>query len=416
MSPGVRGTLLITLAIQALASAAALTVPVLAPVLVPVFGVPGESVGAYVSSIYIGAMLGSLASGGCIGRYGAIRVSQWCLLLCAIGLTLALLASPVIALVGAVLTGLGYGPITPASSHLLARTTPPQRMGFVFSLKQTGVPLGGVIAGMAAPRLNDAWGWQSAILAIATSCLLCAALAQMLRGALDADRGRSVVSGFASLRQSLGMIWTHPSMRLLSLSSLTFSAVQLSLNAYLVVYLHDSLGYSLIVAGAMMSVSQVAGVLGRLVWGWCADKFMGAVAMLAVLAFTMAACGWGLASLGPGVPQIALLLLLVVFGAGALGWNGVYLAEVARQAPAGQIGLATGGALAATYFGVVIGPTAFGSLATMMDSYRAAFAIIVIPAFVLGLILLKCRSGFRPIEEVPDVQSSKHAVCAGRPT
>ncbi len=400
MKSGARGTLLITLSIQALASAAALTVPVLAPVLAPVFGVPGESVGAYVSCIYVGAMLGSLASGGWIGRYGAIRVSQCSLLLCAMGLALALLASPALALVGALLAGVGYGPITPASSHLLARTTPAHRMGFVFSLKQTGVPLGGVIAGMAAPRLNALWGWQSAVIVIAGACLLCAAVAQILRRELDADRGRAVVSGFASLRRSMEMIWHHPSLRLLSLSSLTFSAVQLSLNAYLVVYLHDGLGYSLIVAGSMMSASQVAGVFGRLVWGWCADRFIGAVAMLAVLAFTMAACGWVLASLGPGVPQFALLLLLVVFGAGALGWNGVYLAEVARQAPAGQIGLATGGALAATYLGVVVGPTVFGALASMTDSYRAAFVFIVVPAFVLGLILLKCRRRFHAIQEI----------------
>ncbi|WP_417276298.1 hypothetical protein [Castellaniella sp.] len=44
--------------------------------------------------------------------------------------------------VGALLIGLGYGPITPA-----------HRMSFVFSIKQTGVPLGGVLAGLVVPGL-----------------------------------------------------------------------------------------------------------------------------------------------------------------------------------------------------------------------------------------------------------------------
>lgn len=397
MNADVRGALIITLAIQALVSAAALTVPVLAPVLVPVFGVAGESVGIYVSLVYVGATLGSLGSGGWVARYGAIRVSQAALLLCALGLAFTLFTSPVMAIAGAFLIGMGYGPVTPASSHLLARTTPPDRMSFVFSLKQTGVPLGGVIAGLAAPKLNSWGGWQSAIIVIAASCVACALLSQVVRNGLDSDRGKSVVPALSSLRRSIGMILNHTPIRLLSVSSLTFSAVQLSLNAYLVTYLHDSLGYSLIVAGFMMSATQVAGIIGRLVWGWCADRFLGAIGMLVVLACTMTLCSWILASLGPDVPEFVLLLLLVVFGAGALGWNGVYLAEVARQAPSGQIGLATGGALAATYLGVVIGPTVFGAIATLMSSYRSAFMLIVIPALVMALVLLRNKRKFQAL-------------------
>src|SRR3546814_15855718 len=69
-------TLAITLTIQSLVSATALTIPVLAPALVPVFGVPGELVGVYVALLYVGAMFGSLSAGGWITRFGAIRVSR----------------------------------------------------------------------------------------------------------------------------------------------------------------------------------------------------------------------------------------------------------------------------------------------------------------------------------------------------
>src|SRR3546814_20024698 len=87
-------------------------------------------------------MASSLLAGGFVRRFGAIRASQIGLLLCAAGVAISVLPSPISMAIGAVLIGLGYGPITPASSHLLARSTPAHRLSFVFSVTQTGVPLG----------------------------------------------------------------------------------------------------------------------------------------------------------------------------------------------------------------------------------------------------------------------------------
>lgn len=148
--------LVITLAIQALVAAAALTVPVLAPVLGSAAGVGAELVGVYVALVYAGAMVGSLSASGWVARLGAMRASQAGLALCALGLLCSVSGQLWLLALGAVLVGVGCGPITPASSHLLIRTTPPHRMAFVFSLKQTGVPLGGVLAGLFAPKMEIA--------------------------------------------------------------------------------------------------------------------------------------------------------------------------------------------------------------------------------------------------------------------
>src|SRR5690606_15909389 len=104
----------------------------------------------------------------------AIRASQAGLLLCAAGVSLCTVESLFTMGLGALLIGLGYGPITPASSHLLARTTPAHRMSFVFSIKQTGVPLGGALAGIVVPNLAALAGWQWAFLAVALASALCA--------------------------------------------------------------------------------------------------------------------------------------------------------------------------------------------------------------------------------------------------
>src|SRR3546814_14031498 len=104
--------------------------------------------------------------------------------------------------IGAVLIGLGYGPITPASSHLLARSTPAHRMSFVFSVKQTGVPLGGVLAGMLVPGLAGLIGWQGAFLIIATITLLCAVAIQPLCAELDAAKDNTQALSFEIGRAS----------------------------------------------------------------------------------------------------------------------------------------------------------------------------------------------------------------------
>jgi MFS family permease len=69
-------------------------------------------------------------------------------------------------MVGAFIMGLGYGPVTPASSHLLARNAPLGIMALVFSIKQTGVPLGGAMAGAIVPHLVIFCGWRRTALLV----------------------------------------------------------------------------------------------------------------------------------------------------------------------------------------------------------------------------------------------------------
>jgi len=380
--------LAVTLAIQALVSMALITVPVMAPVLAQATGVSAAWLGAYVGMVYAGAMLASLLSGAAVARYGAIRVSQAGLLLCAAGLAGSALGfAPAMAL-GAALIGLGYGPITPASSHLLARATPADRMSLVFSIKQTGVPLGGALAGALVPALL-ALGWRGALLAVAAANLACALLAQPLRPALDADRSPDRPLAPGSLIQPIRMVLSNPALRVLAGCSFLFSIAQLSLTTYLVVYLHETLAYSLVAAGMALAVTQTAGVAGRVLWGYVADHWLGALRMLAALAALVSVSALLTASLHAGIPALLALALLALFGASAIGWNGVYLAEVARQAPPGQASVATGGTLAFTFLGVVVGPPAFGALSAASGGYRVGFVSVALALLACLLLLLR---------------------------
>jgi MFS family permease len=92
-----------------------------------------------------------------------------------------------------------------------------------------------------------------------------------------------------------------------------------------------------------------------------------------------------------------VLALAIAFGASATGWNGVFLAEVARLAPPGMASAATGGALAVTFLGVVLGPALFGLLSSAFDSYRAGYLALVVPTAICCWRLLP-RGGLRRAE------------------
>ncbi len=388
-------TLAATLTIQSLVAMCLMTLPAVAPAVADTLGVSAAYVGAYIAIAYVGAMAASLMAGSAVRRFGAIRASQAGLLLCAAGIALCAVESLPALAAGALLVGLGYGPITPASSHLLARSTPAHRMSFVFSIKQTGVPLGGVLAGAIVPSLAKYSGWQAAFLAVAAANLLCALAIQPLCATLDADKDPAQRPSFGNgLAGPLRLVFGHRSLAVLAGVSFLFSITQLSLTSYLVTFLHEELDMGLIIAGFTLAVAQAAGVGGRLLWGYLSDHFLGSVRTLIGLSALIIACALATPFLHRLDSGLAVLVVLSVFGGCAIGWNGVYLAEVARQAPPGQAGIATGGTLAMTFLGVVVGPPLFGAVAAASGSYGLAYAMLAVPAGLCVLLLWRHRAAF----------------------
>ena len=383
--------LLATLFIQAMVAMALLTLPVMAPVAAKALEVSPALVGVYVAITYAGAMFASLTSGTTVSRLGPIRVSQLGLMLCALGLCLCAVPwLPAIGL-GALLIGLGYGPITPASSQILARTTPPAQMALVFSIKQTGVPVGAMMAGAIVPSLMLGIDWQWSLVVVAVACVVSAALSQPLREALDDLRQASLTFQMSTLTTPLRMVLGHRALSTMAACSFMFSMVQMSLTTYLVTYLHDDLAYGMVSAGLLLSVTQMGGIGGRIAWGLVADRWLGAQKTLALLAILMAISALATALLLPTLPLWGIWAILLVFGASAIGWNGVYLAEVARQAPEGKASVATGGTLTFTFLGVVIGPPLFGALSSAFGTYRAGFLALVITSSLCAWVLYRLK-------------------------
>ena len=375
-----RATLPVTILIQSAATAAVVGPAVAAPRLLERLQLPAAALGVFVALVYLGAMFSSQLGALWVRRWGPIRASQVALLSGAVGLALLAVPSRWAAALAAPLIGLGYGPITPASSQLLARTTDPKNFSLVFSIKQTGVPLGGVIAGLMVPPLVLWQGGAAATLGLAALSLIAAASALPLAGALDTERDASARwPGLLKLMAPMRLVWSHPHLRSLALCSLVFSAVQLSLTSYAVSWLHGELAWTLLAAGAALSASQVAGVVGRIVWGWVADRWLGARPMLIALSLAMLLCSLAMLLVNAGSSTPLVLTLLCLYGATAVGWNGVYLATVARLVSKPQAAEATAGTLFFTFFGVVIGPPLFGAAGAALGGLSFAFACLALP-------------------------------------
>jgi predicted MFS family arabinose efflux permease len=388
----------VMLAVQSLTSVSAAAVPVLAPVIAPQAGVAAADIGLFTMVLYACGMASALIGGTLVPRHGALRVCQVAMLFCAAALALASTGHAVGLLACAFVLGCGMGAPTPASSHVLVRVTPPRLLNLVFSIKQTGVPLGGAIAGATLPALTLLLGWRGALLGTALLCCIGVGLLQLWRLRTDDDRAlERRGAGAHGILATIGLIWRDAELRLVALASAIFSAGQVCVSAFYVTYLVEAVGLSLTVAGLALAVAQIGGVAGRIAWGAVADWSGRPLLVLAGLA-AIAAVGMVLASrLAPGAPILAVHALSLVLGASTIGWAGVVYAEVGRRAPPGRTAEASGGVTAVMFAGIVIGPAIFGLIVRATGSFTTAFNVLAacLALVVAALALRLARGGAR---------------------
>ena len=366
-----------TSTVQAVMAFAGMTLASVAPEVAKALDVPPSLIGYQFSLVFGSGIFTSLFAGTLIRRWGACRTTQASLLLGGTGC--ALTAVPHLATVGAasIVIGCAYGVTNPSASHLLSRFAAPRHRNLVFSVKQAGVPLGGILAGIIAPPMALSLGWQSVPLAVAAAVFVVMAALQFRRRAWDDDRdprGRLRESPLAGLT----MIMRRPTLRWLSFTAVCYLVAQLCLTGFLVTLLVEEIGFTLIAAGFLLSLVQAGAVAGRLSWGLLADRLGDGRAVLFWIGLSMTVLALFTTQLSQSWPLVAVQTMFIVFGLTAIGWNGVYYAEIARLSPLGQVGTVTGGSLAISYIGVLIGPSLFSLAYEGIGSYTATFGLLAL--------------------------------------
>lgn len=363
---------------------------VVAPALPPDLGLDESGLGVFGALTFAGAMFGTSVAAFLMPRHGPIRLIQVGVLLSGLALAALFTGLGWLVFAAAVFIGIGYGPNAPGGSYLLSRHTHPARRSLIFSIKQSGVPAGGALVGVVVPLVEARQGWEAALLVVILIGVVAVIAMQPWRARLDPE-----VIAAAPARVAMRLsdvipvtaVRGNPVLVRIALMSFTYGAGQMILGTFLVIFLVEKAAMSLVSAGVAFSAMQVSSFVVRMIAGWLNDRLGQSRPILASFGGVTAISVTLLAMVDAQTPYGLVLLLAVSCGAGAAGWNGVYLAEVARQVPEQQIASATAATVFFTYFGLVVGPAAF-SLLLALDGYGLAFAGLAALVLAGGLIIL----------------------------
>ncbi|HKU98367.1 MAG TPA: MFS transporter [Vineibacter sp.] len=367
-------------AVQMLSTTAFNIAAILAPAAAPALGVAADDVAYYVSAVYLVSIYAAMAGGPMALRLGPIRLTQCGLAISAMACLLLASGHVALAALSAIILGLGGGPLTAASSQILARVTPARLSNLTFSIKQSGVPLGYALAGALIPISVELHGWQAVAAAIAGICVMTALALQPLRPLYDTG---SVATGrllptYQQIVDPLKLAWSDPVLRRLCLAAMFFSAMQATIVNFTVLYGVNGLLLDYVAAGILLSFATAAGMVGRVFWGALADATRRPLAMLVALGGIMALGGLAMAAAHGGWPSWLLHGVAVVLGGTAIGWNGVFISECARRAPPGRAGEFVGATSFFVFLGPVIWPVLFRGILYATHSYAAGFAIMAV--------------------------------------
>jgi MFS family permease len=381
------GPLLAMLAVQTAVSFLSRIAPTLAPTLAPRIGWPVESVGYLSSMITGGSVVALLLGMPLLRRLGSMRNLQIGLALGVMGALLSAVPSAAALVIGTLLIGVSIGPPSSAGMDVVQRFAPPRHRNLLFSVKQAGVPLGGVIAGLLLP-------WASQTLGIGAAFALSAAIGaatlfavQPLRARVDASRERTLALHWQmfltpnNLRRPLAVLVAMPALRRMGLVGGCLGAGQSVWFAFLVTYLVVELHWTLTAAGALFALMQGVSALGRPLAGFVSDRLGDGVRVL-----RWAVIGSGLTTLAlafctPAWPTWSVVTLAVLAGLTVASWNGVQFAEVARLAPRETLNETMTGATLLLLMAYVVGPALFSLVVAAGASFGTAFAAMALVTF-----------------------------------
>jgi MFS family permease len=355
-------------------------IPTLAPVLTTAAGLTPDAVGYLAAAGTAGSMLFLAAGNPLIARFGPIRALQAGLAISIIGVLILIWPTGAVLYVSSVLAGVGYGPSAPAASDVLLRLSPARHRSLIFSLKQAGVPLGGVLSGLTLPALYAATGLSVTMVVVALIPFVTILIAQPVRHEVDAERDRtqstaiSLLLSPANILAPFRVMGSSAMLPRLTLAGAFLACGQGALFAFLVTYLNDGLGLDLVTSGGVFAMTQLTGIPGRIGLGWLADRRGSGLPVLRLLSLLSAAT-IAIYAVTPQWPVFALILLSAVAGVTVSSWNGIQLAEVAREAPKGRVGETTSGATLVIFLGYVFGPALFGLLLAVTGGYRVPFLV-----------------------------------------
>ena len=334
-------------------SAVFLGIPVLAPALQDAYHLDLTQVGLAIAAANGGSIFTLLAWGLLADRVGERAVLGAGLAGCGVGLVVAAYAPSFAALVVALTLGGALGAsVNAASGRAVMSWFAPQQRGFALGIRQTALPMGGLIAALVLPPVEAAGGVRAGLLALAAGCFAAA------------------IAGFGGIREAprqeeeltdIGSPVRDPRMWKLSAGSALILGAQISILSFLILFLHQERGLSTVEAAGIFAVIQAFGAVLRIASGRWSDRVQARIAPLRRLALALTATLATAAAL-LSAPLAILIPVFVVAGALSLSWNGLSFTAAAELAGRRRAGAALGFQQTALAITSAAAPPAFAAV------------------------------------------------------
>lgn len=367
------------------------SVAALSPLLLEDLGISRTRLGLLLSGYYVIAALASAPLGRLVDRLGRRRGLT-------LVLVLAILANATAAAGGGqvgfgialLVSGLAVAAANPATNLALAATAPPH--GVLMGVKQSGIQLAPILAGVVLVPIAAAYGWRSAIGVAAVVSAVVLLLVHATPGT-----GPRVISRVSHDRLPEEGV---RKLRLLSAYSFAMGIGNASVMVYLALFAHQALSFSEQRAGVLIAVIGAAAVVARIGWSVGVERGRGVLgderSVLALIALTamVATGGLLLSTVSPA------LVWGAAFGIGlsSSAWNGVVMLLLVRgHGAAAGLGRASGRVLGAFFLGMAVGPPLFGVAVDFVGGYPSGWSWVM-ASFVAALVaaLALTRTGTPP--------------------
>jgi MFS family permease len=352
----------------ATATSAALVIglPVLVPVLREEYTLTLGEVGVLLAAGWVGTTLTLLPWGLAADRFGERSVLAVGLLGCTAAVVGAAFASSfTVLLLCLALSGAAGASVNSASGRAVMHWFGPEERGLALGIRQTAIPLGGLVSALALPPIAEAGGSRAALLFLAALCGAGALVgAVVLRGR---DPTEGIESG--SVARTLGdaRLWR------LSVGSALYLYSQVAVIGFGVLFLHDEHGLSEGRAALVIAASQVLAVAFRVGAGRWSDLLGARIDPLRRIGLAVAAV-MVLTAVLAGGPLALLVPALALAGGLTMAWNGLSFTAAAELAGPVRSGAAIGLQQTILSGTGVVAPVIF-ALSVAGASWGIAFAV-----------------------------------------
>ena len=358
---------------QASFSATTVGLAVLAPTLREEYGLSLRQIGVVLAAAWLGAAVTLLPWGLAADRYGERIVLSLGLLVsagCLVGAAYA--GSFETLFVFLALSGAAGASVNSASGRAVMLWFGPAERGLALGIRQSAVPVSGLVAAVVVPRLAATGGSKPAFLFLAVFCGAGALAGGILVRGKEVEDGLELDSIARTLRDS--RLWR------LSLASGVYVYAQIAVIGFGVLFLHDEHGLSESDAALVIAASQVLAVVLRVGAGRWSDVLGKRVAPLRRVGLAVA-LSLALTALLGGGPLWLLVPAVAVAGGLSMAWNGLAFTAAAELAGAPRSGAAIGLQQSVLAGLALVAPVVFASTVSAW-SWQAAFAIAALPVLV----------------------------------